>query len=172
MGIKTTFAALLCVGSLVASGAMAQSQSTNRVAQKTNWSVFVEDNPTECWSVSEPTESLISNEEAIRSIVQLIVAYRPSTGAKGQIAFTGGYPYEYDSKVNLDINGDKFKMYTDGEWAWPEDVSEDAKIVAAMKRGAKAILTGFSTRGTKTTDTFSLLGFTAAVEEAEKRCGG
>jgi hypothetical protein len=39
-----------------------------------------------------------------------------------------------------------------------------------MKKGAKAILTANSSRGTKTQDTFSLLGFTAAVEDAEKRC--
>jgi hypothetical protein len=41
-----------------------------------------------------------------------------------------------------------------------------------MKRGADATLVGKSSRGTQTKDTFSLLGFTAAVEDAEKRCGG
>jgi len=39
-----------------------------------------------------------------------------------------------------------------------------------MKRGVDAVLTARSTRGTQTKDTFSLLGYTAAVEEAEKRC--
>jgi len=32
------------------------------------------------------------------------------------------------------------------------------------------VLTARSSRGTTTKDTFSLLGYTAAVEEAEKRC--
>ena len=50
------------------------------------------------------------------------------------------------------------------------DVTYDARIVAAMKAGADAVLTGSSSRGTKTEDTFSLFGFTAAVEEAEQRC--
>ena len=40
-----------------------------------------------------------------------------------------------------------------------------------MKRGAEAVLTARSSRGTQTVDTFSLLGFTAAVEDAEERCG-
>ena len=39
-----------------------------------------------------------------------------------------------------------------------------------MKAGSEAILTGQSGRGTVTRDTFSLLGFTAAVEEAASRC--
>ena len=51
-------------------------------------------------------------------------------------------------------------------------VADDSKIVTAMKRGADAIVTGVSSRGTQTKDTFSLLGFTAAVEDAEGRCGG
>ena len=41
-----------------------------------------------------------------------------------------------------------------------------------MKRGADAVLTARSSRGTITKDTFSLLGFTAAVEDAQKRCSG
>jgi hypothetical protein len=33
-----------------------------------------------------------------------------------------------------------------------------------------AVLTAESSRGTTTKDTFSLMGYTAAVEEAEQRC--
>jgi hypothetical protein len=101
-----------------------------------------------------------------------MVFYRPSEGAKGQIAFTGGYPFASGSTVNVNISGNEFEMFTEGEWAWPASASDDAKMVTAMKRGASAIVTGVSGRGTVTKDTFSLLGFTAAVEDAEKRCGG
>jgi hypothetical protein len=100
------------------------------------------------------------------------VFYRPSEGAKGQIAFTGGYPFASGSTVNVNISGNEFEMFTEGEWAWPASASDDAKMVTAMKRGANAIVTGVSGRGTVTKDTFSLLGFTAAVEDAAKRCGG
>ncbi|MEM6375482.1 MAG: invasion associated locus B family protein, partial [Pseudomonadota bacterium] len=54
--------------------------------------------------------------------------------------------------------------------AWPASTSDDAKIVAAMKRGTDAVLTARSSRGTVTKDTFSLLGFTAALDEADSRC--
>jgi hypothetical protein len=101
-----------------------------------------------------------------------MVFYRPSEVAKGQIAFTGGYPFASGSTVNVNISGNEFEMFTEGEWAWPASASDDAKMVTAMKRGASAIVTGVSGRGTVTKDTFSLLGFTAAVEDAEKRCGG
>ena len=72
--------------------------------------------------------------------------------------------------MNVNIGGQEFEMFTEGEWAWPASTSDDAKIIAAMKRGSNAVLTARSGRGTVTKDTFSLLGFTAALDEAEKRC--
>ncbi|MBL4812476.1 MAG: hypothetical protein JKX69_09030, partial [Rhodobacteraceae bacterium] len=83
---------------------------------------------------------------------------------------TGGYPFAGGSTVTLDIGGTEFELFTEGEWAWPATAEDDARIVAAMKRGATAVLTGVSGRGTTTRDSFSLLGFTAAVEEAQRRC--
>ena len=176
MRIKTTFSGMVCAASLIASGVFAQDQSTNRVAQKTKWSVFVEDNPTECWSVSAPEESVNSRggrvDAATRSQILLMVFYRPSEGAKGQVAFTGGYPFASGSTVNVNISGNEFEMFTEGEWAWPASASDDAKMVTAMKRGASAVISAVSERGTATKDTFSLSGFTAAVEDTAKRCGG
>lgn len=154
---------------------VAQEQSTNRVAAKTDWSVFVEDDPTECWSVSAPKKTVNTRDgqvvSARRSEILLFVFYRPTANVKGQVTFTGGYPFASNSTVNLRIAGSSFELITDGEWAWPASEAEDAKIIAAMKRGAEAVLTARSSRGTKTEDTFSLLGFTAAVEDAQKRCG-
>lgn len=175
MGVFKTVglaSAVACLGCAV----FAQDTSTNRVAAKTDWSVFVEENPTECWSVSTPKETVNTKDGRIvavnRSQTLLMVFYRPGAGASGQVAFTGGYPFASGSTVNVNIGGTQFEMFTEGEWAWPATVSDDAKFITAMKRGANAVVTGVSGRGTQTKDTFSLLGFTAAVEDAEKRCAG
>ena len=68
------------------------------------------------------------------------------------------------------IDGQTFQLFTDGEWAWPGSAEDDASVLAAMKNGTSAVLTAKSGKGTKTVDTFSLRGFTAAMEDAEKRC--
>jgi len=163
-------------GALVAmlvTGATAQ-QSTNRVAAKTDWSVFVEDNPTECWAVSSPKETVNTREGRVvavrRSEILLFVSYRPGSGVKGEVSFTGGYPFAKGSTVSVKVGDNTFELFTSGENAWPATPADDAKLITAMKRGAKAVVTGRSGRGTLTKDTFSLLGFTAAVEEAAKRC--
>lgn len=175
MGLLKTFG-IAALAACIGVAAFAQDTSTNRVAAKTDWSVFVEENPTECWSVSTPKETVNTKDGRIvavnRSQTLLMVFYRPGAGANGQVAFTGGYPFAPGSTVNINIGGTEFEMFTEGEWAWPATVADDSKFIAAMKRGANATLTGVSGRGTQTKDTFSLLGFTAAIEDAEKRCAG
>ncbi len=157
-----------------ATGAFAQAESTNRVAVETAWAVFVEDDPKECWSVSSPKQTVNSRDGRVvavrRGDILMFVSFRPGSGARGEVSFTGGYPFAPGSTVNMDVGGTNFELFVDGEWAWPASDDEDAKIVAALKRGSEAVLTARSSRGTKTEDTFSLFGFTAAMEEASKRC--
>lgn len=165
----------LCLAAL-ATSAGAQAESTNRVAANTDWSVFVESNPTECWGVSAPKETVNTRDGRVvavrRGDILLFVLYRPGADVQGQVTFTGGYPFAPGSTVNLRIGDASFELFTEGEWAWPASAQDDVAIVAAMKRGAQAVLTARSARGTQTRDTFSLLGFTAAVEDAEARCKG
>ncbi len=173
------------VGLAGAPVAVAQEQSTNRVAAMTDWSVFVEQDPNECWSVSAPKETVNTRDGRVvavrRGDIRLFVFYRPSAEVQGQLTFTGGYPFAPGSTVNLNVDGNEFELMTipdddnstawdEREWAWPASAADDAKIITAMKRGAQATLTARSARGTQTKDMFSLLGFTAAVEDAEKRC--
>ena len=175
MMITKAFAGACALMALAVAG-QAQDQATSDkvVDSKTDWSVFVEDNPKECWGVSAPKETVNTREgrvvAATRGQILLMVFYRPSAGATGQVAFTGGYPFQSGSTVTVNISGNEFSMFTEGEWAWPATAADDAKIVTAMKRGAQAVVSGVSSRGTATQDTFSLLGFTAAVEDAEARC--
>lgn len=174
MGSIKAFGIAGALLAMVASGATAQEESTNQVAAKTAWSVFEDADPKECWAVSSPTETVNTKDGRVvavrRGDILLMTFFRPGAGVQGQITFTGGYPFAGGSTVNINIGGSEFEMFTEGEWAWPASAADDAKIIAAMKRGADAVLTARSSRGTITKDTFSLLGYTAALEEAEKRC--
>jgi hypothetical protein len=173
---KSIIAAILTTAAFLATAASAQQESTNRVAAQTDWSVFVENSPQECWGVSAPKETVNTRDGRVVSVrrgdILLFVSYRPAAGVNGEVSFTGGYPFADGSTVRLEIGDTSFELFTDGEWAWPASPGDDARIMTAMKRGTNAILTARSARGTQTKDTFSLLGFTAAAEEAERRCTG
>jgi hypothetical protein len=158
-----------------ASTGIAQEEtSNNRVNAITDWSVFEGQDPRECWAVTTYKESVNTKDGRVvavtRGEILLMVFFRPGAEVQGQVAFTGGYPFAQGSTVNVNIGGTEFELFTEGEWAWPATPQDDAKLVTAMKRGADAVLTARSSRGTTTKDTFSLLGFTAAIEDAEERC--
>ena len=179
MGSPMTHKVMMALagGALALTGmanAQEQAESTNQVAAKTAWSVFEDQDPRECWAVSAPTETVNTKDGRVvavrRGDILLMTFYRPDQNVTGQVTFTGGYPFAGGSTVTLDIGDTSFELFTEGEWAWPASTADDAKIITAMKRGSDAVLTAQSSRGTSTKDTFSLLGFTAALDEAEKRC--
>lgn len=150
------------------------AQQTKCVSAKTDWSVCVWDSPKECWGVSAPKVSVNTRAgkpaQVRRGDTMMFVTFRPGQGAKGEISFTPGYGYAKGAQVTVEIGSDKFTLFTDGEWAWPANASDDAALLAAMKKGSEAVITGSSSRGTDTKDTFSLMGFSAAMQEAENRC--
>ncbi len=165
------FGAGLFAASLTAGAAMAQ-ESGNRVAVTSDWNVFTEESPKECWGVTVPKETVNTRDgqpvQARRGDILLFVTFRP--GQAAEISFTGGYPFANGSTVAMNVDGRSFELFTDGEWAWPASPEQDAQLMAAMRAGTTAVLTARSERGTQTRDTFSLRGFTAAMTEAETRC--
>jgi Invasion associated locus B (IalB) protein len=162
--------------SFVASSALSipalAQESTNRVATMTDWNVFTEESPKECWGVSKPKETVNSRDgkpvSVRRGDILLFVTFRP--GKPGEISFTGGYPFAAGSTVDVTVDGQPYQLFTDGEWAWPGSAEDDAALLAAMKNGTSAVMSARSGKGTQTADTFSLRGFTAAMEDAETRC--
>lgn len=165
-------AAIAAIAMTLAQGALAQ-ESTNNVAQLTDWSVFTDGTPKECWGVSAPKESTAQRDgspvQVSRSDILLFVTYRDGGGA-GEVSFTGGYPFAAGSTVSMAIGDQTFDLFTDGEWAWPASPEADATLLAAMRSGTDAVLVARSQRGNETTDRFSLRGFTAANDEAKKQC--
>lgn len=174
--VRRGIGALLFAALATSANAQANEESTNRILSRTDWSVFVEDSPTQCWAVSSPKETVNTRDGRVvavrRSDILLLVTSWPERGVQNEVSFIGGYPFASGSTVEVKIGDSSFEFLTQGENAWTKNKDDDARVVAAMKRGASAVVTGRSSRGTKTVDTFSLLGFTAAVEEAAKRCSG
>jgi hypothetical protein len=168
----------LCCAALAAAAPDARAQSgVEQVGSHNDWSVFVSASPKECYIVSQPKSSTArrdgQNVEVNRGEIRLFVRFNPADGIRNEVSFAGGYPFREGEAVKVEIGSDAFDLNpgqgSSGEWAWPQP-DDDARIVAAMRRGSDAKITGVSARGTTTVDTFSLSGFTAAVNEAESRC--
>ena len=81
-----------------------------------------------------------------------------------------GYTYKKDSGVTIKIGGQKFELFTSGGTAWAKTSKTDQALARAMKRGSTMTVAGTSSRGTKTLDTYSLKGFTAAYNAIGTNC--
>lgn len=153
-------------------GTAVAQESSNVVATEGDWTVFAADNPRECWAVSPPRSSMATRDaqptEVSRGDIRLYVAYRP--GSNGEVSFSGGYPFAPDSTVEVDVGGRGFNLFTEGESAWTGSPADDQALIAALRAGSNAIVTGRSARGNTTKDTFSLSGITAATNTARARC--
>lgn len=176
--MKSTLTRALCGGAIslmmMAPAMVSAQESTNQVAVMTDWSVFADGNPKECWGVSSPKETVNTKDGKAVSVrrgdILLFVTFRTGGGNTGEVSFIGGYPFAGGSTVNVSIDGNSYELMTEKETAWTKNAEEDAAILAALKRGTTAVVTARSGKGTQTKDTFSLRGFTAAMEDAAKRC--
>ncbi len=166
-----------CAGSAMAQVEESPRESENLVAVHEDWYVFEETSPTKyCWTASQPEESVHTRDGRIVSVrrgaILLYISFIPERNVTGEISFQSGYPFRDGTAVTVDIDGQEFKLFTLGGMAWTNSDQDNRKMVQALKRGKEAVVVGVSSRGTVTTDTFSLMGVTAAVEDAQKRCGG
>ena len=88
----------------------------------------------------------------------------------GEVGFTAGYTYKESSDAVVEIDGKKFTLFTHKDSAWASDAKSDKALVQAMMKGKRMIIRGTSVRGTKTVDTYSLIGFTRAYKAIGKAC--
>ena len=83
------------------------------------------------------------------------------------IQVEAGYPYDSKKSVEVTIDKKLYNFVSDEGSAWTEN---DIKVISSMKKGLVLSVKGQSSRGTKTKDTYSLKGFTAAYNKLFKDC--
>lgn len=135
-----------------------------------DWSAFQqkEGNSMVCYMGSVPKKQEGSYEK--RGDAFVLVAHRPADKSLDVVSVEAGYPYREGNEATMLIGGQSFQLFTKGSGAWARDAATDGALVAAMKRGIEMVVKGTSNRGTLTTDTYSLSGFTAAHAAISKAC--
>ena len=132
-------------------------------------SQYVEDgNNKTCFAVSMPTK--MSPASLNRAESRIFITFRPHDGISNEISVTNGYPFQKKSNVNVNVGNALFKFETKGTFAWMTTFDDELKMIRAMKKANKAQVIGTSSRGNKTRDTYSLMGFTDANNAARKNC--
>lgn len=173
--MKTTrllsVAAALLVG---AGGAIAQTPSATSgfIDNFDDWSAFSdkENGKPLCYIASLPKKT--EGGTAQRGAAYMMVTHRPAEKTTGEVSVRAGYTYKEGTEVEVRVGGGQpIMLFTDQGFAWTREAKTDQALIAAMRAGASLTVKGTSSRGTQTTDSYSLKGFTAALEAINKACG-
>ena len=122
-----------------------------------------------CYMVSKPTKE--EGNYSRRGEVFALVTHRPSEKTRDVFSYITGYTYKAGSDATLTIDGKRYVLFVQNETAWTPDADTDRKVASAIQKGSKMVVRGTSSRGTLTTDTFSLKGSGAAYKAITKACG-
>ena len=118
-----------------------------------------------CFIGSAPVETDLP--ESKQRGVTYILVYRINKSKDAIVQIAAGYPYKKGQNVDVTIDNVQFDFYFADDTAWSND---DNKVIFAMKKGIKLTVKGESSRGTKTTDIYTLKGFTAAYNQLFNDC--
>jgi hypothetical protein len=139
-----------------------------------NWKAFSNGTGADkvCYAITQPVSS--QPRKLKREAVGFLINDWPSKGARAQPEIVSGYKFKDNSEVTVQVGGDKFTFYTTNDGgsgsAWMNKVNEEARVVAAMQRGAQAVVTGISAHGTMTHDTYSLNGLADVLTKIHTAC--
>lgn len=152
------------------SPAVAKTVKPRLLVQDGDWKAYVltENNQKVCYMVSEPKK--MEGKYSTRGKVYALVTHRPSEDTKDVFSYIAGYSYKAGATVKLKIDGQSITLFTQGDTAWAEDPQTDKKISGLIRSGSKLTVQGTSSRGTLTTDTFSLKGSGVAYKAISKEC--
>jgi hypothetical protein len=122
-----------------------------------------------CYLAGHPSKSEPASLK--RNDVDALVTHRPAEKTTNVVSFVAGYLFKEGSDAELEVDGQKFNLFTDKDTAWARDAATDKAIVAAMTKGRSLVIKGNSIRGSSTTDIYTLAGFGEALALIDKACG-
>ena len=154
--ILSTFTIILLVS--VSSSLFAIEKGSWTLTKDNDW----------CYIGSLPIKSDLS--ETKKRGENYILVYKIMGSDENIVQVEAGYQYNLEKDIIVKIDDTFFKLYStedSSETAWTDD---DDKVIYAMKKGLELVLIGQSNRGTMTKDTYTLKGFTSALNKLNEDC--
>jgi len=123
-----------------------------------------------CFMSSVPKQLRGDYERSNRGETRVFVTHGPGKNERDVVSVLAGYRYKKQSEVDFAIDKKSSKLFTLDNRAWSQSHEDDQRLIVAMKRGTKLVVTGLSSRNNKTIDEYSLSGFTKAKAFLDKAC--
>ena len=122
-----------------------------------------------CYMASAPKKD--EGKYNKRGNIYAVVTHRPADKSFGVVNFNAGYTFKPGAPFVVKIGKNTVtNFFTNGDKAWTLNDEADKKMISLMKNGERMIVSGKSSKGTDTKDTYSLKGFTSAYKAISAKC--
>ncbi len=147
-----------------------RSINSKELEKYNDWSAYAEGEGKNlaCMAVSKPKKAQGNYKR--RGEIFAVITHLPGQNKWNEFSIIAGYNYKADSNPEITIGDAKFQLFTSGSRAWSFSPPDDEKIIKFLKSSIKMKVVGTSTRGTITTDSYSLLGFSKAYQKINEAC--
>jgi invasion protein IalB len=126
-----------------------------------------------CFALSKPTASVDNppNRRTAANTVYMFISSRPTEKVKDEVSMlVTGYQLKPNTDASLAVGSTQFAMYTQNDGAWVKNAADEPKLIDTMRKGSDLVIKAQTSRGTQTTDTFSLKGAAQALDRVAQEC--
>jgi hypothetical protein len=123
-----------------------------------------------CFALAKPSSSKTNPPNRPRDPAYAFVSTRPAEKVNNEVSVMIGYALKPGSESSVEVGGGAFAMYSQGDGLWIKNAAEEERMVEAMRKSADLVVKGISSKGTETTDTFSLKGLAQALDKIAQDC--
>ncbi len=123
-----------------------------------------------CFAIAKPTSAETKPPNRPRNQPYMFITTRPSDKVVNEISVAIGYPFKSGSESTIVIGSTTYALYTEGDGAWIKNAAEESHMIDEMRSAESAVVKGVSSRGTLTTDTYSLRGIAQALDRVGQEC--
>jgi hypothetical protein len=126
-----------------------------------------------CFALAKPTSSLDNppNRRSASSAVYMFISTRPSEKVRDEISIlVAGYEFKPSADASLAIGSTNFVMYTQKDGAWVKNPGDEGRLVDSIRKNPELTIKAMTSKGTQTTDRFSLKGIAQALDRVAQEC--
>lgn len=143
-----------------------------------------------CYLLAQPKSR--EPDEAKDEKAYAFISERPAEHVRNELSFVMGFDVAAADEANdkkrlkkakkggpdpafaptVAIGDAEFDLAPKGSDLWIKNPAEEGKAIDEMRKGSSLVLKAASKKGRRTTDTYSLSGFSQAIDKALKDCPG
>ena len=154
----------------ISEATQAADSDPQQLSEHRDWAIYAykESGKQRCYAASFPIRRRGQTNGWADS--WLLISNDPSIGTRHAVSFALDRPLAPNTRVRANVGKRTFELHAQGDTAWTADGATDLRLIVAMKRGRRLLISAAAESGERVLDSFSLMGFTSALEALGASC--